>query len=317
MKKNNIKISVVIISYAQEKYISEAIESVLAQKVNFKYEVLLADDCSPDNTKKIIKKYEKKYPDIIKVLDRPKNLGAAANTMDACLTAKGEYITILEGDDYWCDENKLQFQVDFLDKNPDFYGVSHLQEGRDLDNNFKGYFPKSIREDTIIEDVSDYVNNHKIFSSSATVYRNFFADKKLLKQYEKLNELDTLIGDAQKCIFLCYLGKVFVSTKAMQVYRMRNNDGNSNFNSSHSIDEIQYRYLNIYTNIEKIFKEKYSFYPLIRDKYTLGVAYCICKRKFSELKKFNDLCPKKYKLKIILLFPFTSFKIIFNRFIRK
>ena len=67
--KNDIKLSVIIISYKQAKYIRDAIDSVLMQKVNFKYELLLADDCSQDGTLEIMKEYEKKYPDIVRVLE--------------------------------------------------------------------------------------------------------------------------------------------------------------------------------------------------------------------------------------------------------
>lgn len=314
---NKIKLSVVIISYAQEKYISEAIESVLSQKVNFKYELLLADDCSPDNTKKIIKEYEKKYPDIIRVLDRPKNLGGANNYYDAICHTKGEYLTVLEGDDYWCDNSKLQKQVDFLDSNKDYYAVSHLQEGRNLNNEIQGYFPKRLKEDMDIENVEDFIENNKKYSSSCTLYRNFALNKTFLDEYSKMREMDNLIGDAQLNIFLLTKGKIRVFKDAMMVYRMRNNDGNSNFNSSHSIDEIEYRYMNIYVQLEKLFNYKYSFYKKLIYSYTLGIAYCICKFRFKEIKKFNLICPKEYKWKFVLLFPLTCIKILVDRFVLK
>ena len=315
--KKNIMLSVVIISYNQERYIREAIESVINQKTNYEYEILLADDCSPDNTGKIMKEYAERYPELIRLLERPQNLGGAKNYLDACLKAKGKYITILEGDDYWCDENKIQSQVEFLEENPEYYATSHLQEGRNLDNEVKGYFPKNIRKNTTIFGVDDFIQNDKLFSSSATLFRNFFQDEEKLEKYKILNKLDDLIGDAQMNIFLCSLGKIYVEAKPMMVYRMRNNDGNSNFNSSHSINEIQYRYMNIYIKIEKIYDGKYSLYKKIKYCYTLGVAYDLCKFKFDDIKKFNLICPNKYKWKIILLFPFTSISILSIRFIKR
>ena len=139
-KQEEPMLSVVIISYKQAKYIKEAIDSVLMQKVNFKYELLLADDCSKDGTLEIIKEYEKKYPDIVRVLERKENYGASKNFLDACKNTKGKYITKLEGDDYWIDENKLQIQVDFLEQHPNYYTIAHLQEGRNIKNEISLYF---------------------------------------------------------------------------------------------------------------------------------------------------------------------------------
>ena len=316
-KQDELMLSVVIISYKQVKYIREAIDSVLMQKVNFKYELLLADDCSQDGTLEIMKEYEKKYPKIIKVLERKNNLGGAKNHLDACSKAKGKYITTLEGDDYWSDKSKLQIQVDYLEKNEEFVAISHIQEGRNLDNVVQGYFPKEVRKDTIIDDVNDFIKNNKKYSSSSTLYINFYKNKDLLKKYKDLSSFDPLIGDAQMNIFLCSLGKIYIMNKPMMVYRMRNNDGNSNFNSSHSISEIEYRYMNIHVKLEKYFKGRYSFYPKIKYSYTLGVAYDICKFNFKDIKKFNKLCPRKYKFKIMLSFPFTCIKILYNRFIKQ
>ena len=149
------------------------------------------------------------------------------------------------------------------------------------------------------------------------MYKNFFKEKELVKMYEKLNQLDLIIGDAQMTVFLCSLGKVYILNEPMMVYRMRNNDGNSNFNSTHKINDIEYRFMNIYVNIEKIYNNKYSMYKKIKNNYTLGVAYNICKLNFKDIKRFNELCPKKYKWRIILNFPFTCVKILFNRFIKK
>lgn len=314
--KKDVMLSVIIISYNQEKYIKEAIDSVINQKTEYSYEILLADDCSPDNTKKILEEYGKKYPELIKILPRPKNLGANNNIMDAYLNSKGKYIAILEGDDYWCDENKIQIQVDFLEENPEYIAISHRQEGRDNKKNVLGYFPKNIKADMTIDGMDDLLKNGKSFSCTATMHRNLFLDSKHVKDLEYLHSLDTTISDAQMCKYLSTLGKIYVMKKPMMVYRIRNNDGNSNFNSSHKVNEIEYRYLKIYNKEYEFYNRKYDFYNKIKKSYTLGVAYNICKLNFKDIKKFNDECPKEYKIKIWLSFPFTCLKILSNRFFR-
>ena len=116
----NKKVSVVVATYNQEKYIGHTLESIVSQKVNFEYEVLVGDDCSTDGNAVIIKEYAEKYPDIIIPILREKNLGMGGNVADLTMRVTGEYVAFIEGDDYWIDENKLQKQVDFLDSHPDY-----------------------------------------------------------------------------------------------------------------------------------------------------------------------------------------------------
>ncbi len=114
------KVSVVIPTYNQDKYISQTIKSVLRQNTKFPFEILIGEDCSTDNTKKICQKYFQKYPDIIRLINNKTNLGLLKNFSNLLKISKGKYIAILGGDDYWIDKYKLQKQIDFLDKNTDF-----------------------------------------------------------------------------------------------------------------------------------------------------------------------------------------------------
>jgi glycosyltransferase involved in cell wall biosynthesis len=114
-----MKVSVPLITYNHEEFIARALDSVLMQKTNFDYEIVVGEDNSTDNTRNILIDYSKRYPDKFRLLLNEKNLGGhknAAQTFSAC---KGEYLAMLEGDDYWTSPEKLQKQVDFLDNHPD------------------------------------------------------------------------------------------------------------------------------------------------------------------------------------------------------
>jgi glycosyltransferase involved in cell wall biosynthesis len=114
-----MKVSVCMITYNHEQYIAQAIESALMQKTNFDFEIVIGEDCSTDRTRDIIIQYQKKYPERIKLLLNEKNVGGNQNfirTLSACI---GEYIAILEGDDFWTSPNKLQKQVNFLENHPE------------------------------------------------------------------------------------------------------------------------------------------------------------------------------------------------------
>ena len=122
MKQNGVTVSVIMITYNHEKYIKQAIESVLMQKCNFKIELIVANDCSPDNTCEVINKIIRDHPrsSWIKYTRHEQNKGAQANFIWAASQANGKYIAICEGDDYWIDPNKLQKQVGFLESNLDY-----------------------------------------------------------------------------------------------------------------------------------------------------------------------------------------------------
>jgi len=113
-------VSIVCITYNQEKYIGEALDSLLMQQTSFPYEIIVADDVSSDGTQAICEKYAKRYPEIIHYIRREKNVGGMMNEYMAVQEAKGKYIAFCEGDDYWIDVNKLQQQVDFLESHPDY-----------------------------------------------------------------------------------------------------------------------------------------------------------------------------------------------------
>lgn len=115
-----MKLSVLMITYNHEKYIVQALDSILMQKTNFDYEIVIGEDCSNDNTRNILLEYQKKYPEKIKLLLSEKKLGVMRNFIKAYKACCGEYVALLEGDDFWTSHNKLQEQVNFLENHPEF-----------------------------------------------------------------------------------------------------------------------------------------------------------------------------------------------------
>lgn len=107
-------------TYQHGSYIEECIQGVLMQKTDFPFEFIIGEDYSSDGTREIVFEYAKKYPDIIRVITADYNVGSKANGRRCINAARGKYMAICEGDDYWTDPLKLQKQVDFLEKNPKF-----------------------------------------------------------------------------------------------------------------------------------------------------------------------------------------------------
>lgn len=116
------RVSVALTAYNHQTYIRECLESVLTQAVDFPYEVIIGDDCSIDSTRSIIQEYQARYPEIIKLHFPAVNQGHVGNPLFVQIIrmARGQYIATLDGDDYWTSPTKLQQQVDFMDKRPDY-----------------------------------------------------------------------------------------------------------------------------------------------------------------------------------------------------
>lgn len=123
-------VSIKCLVYNHEPYLRQCLDGFVMQKTNFAYEVIVHDDASTDNSANIIKEYAKKYPNIIKPIFESHNQfseknGSVGRIMNAALHPRAKYIAICEGDDYWTDPNKLQIQVDFLEKNKDYAFCCH------------------------------------------------------------------------------------------------------------------------------------------------------------------------------------------------
>ena len=113
-------VSIFMLTYNQEEFIVQAIESVLAQKTNFYSQLVIGEDFSTDKTREICKSYAEKYPNRIKLLLNKQNIGLIANYVKTYNACTGKYVAICDGDDYWIDELKLQKQVNFLENDKEY-----------------------------------------------------------------------------------------------------------------------------------------------------------------------------------------------------
>lgn len=136
--KDDVKVSVTVITYNQSKYIESALKSILKQKTKFKFEIVIGDDGSTDGTQKVIEQALLESVVPVTAIMRQKNIGAIANGADVISKARGEFIAICEGDDYWIDENKLQKQYDAIHRHPNvdlcFHPARIVQKQLDSNN---------------------------------------------------------------------------------------------------------------------------------------------------------------------------------------
>ena len=168
----NPLVSVIMITYGHEKYIQKAIEGVFLQKTNFPVELIIANDCSPDNTDELVKEIIKKSPSNIEVkyTKHEINKGMNPNFTWAYQQAQGKYVAICDGDDYWTDENKLQKQIDFLEQNSDYSISCHnifLLNGDTLSSD-SPYDKENTQDTYTLEDLAC----RNIVPTLSSVFRN-------------------------------------------------------------------------------------------------------------------------------------------------
>lgn len=213
-----VKLSVLVVTYNQESYISNALDSILCQKLNYDYEIIIADDQSSDGTSDIIDFYAQKYS-FIRAFHNPLNLGFVKNWKFALSKCQGEYVSILEGDDYWLTDYRLQYQIDFLDNNPD-YGMccakaKHWNETKQC---FCGENGDSACEsyETLL------VDRHDVMTSTTMIRRDLF-----IKAYSNIEQFlpERLQWDTSIWFWFAANSRIKFIDDYYEVYRVLDNSG--------------------------------------------------------------------------------------------
>lgn len=173
------KVSVCVVTYNQEKYIRQCLQSIVDQATDFDFEVIVGDDCSTDGTSEIVEFFLSKYPLVVRYIRQGKNVGPFRNLMDTCKMAKCEFIAHCDGDDFWL-PNKLQTQISFLEGNKNVSGVftNAVIFGREI----------GCRNDVLF-DISDSLRTiftKSPFVRSSLVERNF--DFNLIEGYYSIGK---------------------------------------------------------------------------------------------------------------------------------
>lgn len=224
-------VSVVVITYNHEKFIRHSLDSILMQDVDFAFEVIIGDDCSTDKTSEIIKEYQQRYPHIIKPILRSENIGASKNWYDSFLKCTGNYIAILDGDDFWTDKLKLKTQTDFLKNNDTFIACTQRYSVVDENDNVtQKVFYGPGRPESGEYTLQDFQNYIYFGHPGTLVFKNIFLEPKY--DYSIIYKADRWVCDITLCLILTCLGRIYVSDNNMMSYRRFQKKGGTNFCSS-------------------------------------------------------------------------------------
>ena len=279
----DIKVSVCCITYNQEKYIEQAINSFLSQKTNFDFEIIIHDDASTDGTINILKKYKKKYSDkIILMLEKENQYSKCANSVLVKVLdkAKGKYIALCDGDDFWCDDNKLQKQVDYMDLHKNISLCSHNTEIIN-ENNEKIDLINSYLEGIVT--IENFLSNNSSMHTSSMLFRK----KDVLKLPNYYYE--ATVGDLPLKLHLLSKGNCYHFNNVMSCYR--SNAINSWSVAQKNNDIVKHKNFEMEIQVYNSFNKetKYVYDDLIKNKI-LYRSFCY----FKDKNDLNEIKKEKY-----------------------
>ena len=272
------KLSVILITYNHEKYIEKALDSVLSQVTDFPFEIVIGDDCSPDDTKNIIREYRDKYPDIIRIVHREKNTGRPTlNVYETTMKCRGDYLAYLEGDDYWTDSDKLQKQMDFLNEHPEYIACTHSHKMID-DNGNDITDPEILKISDMYKWSGEFTMDDFEKSGfwpghyASVVSKNIYKNKK--HDYTILYKSHDFVDDGQILLFLLMEGKIYRLDDEMSVWRYVKKEGGNSWTSRSMKRNIQKEDILMSMELMKWLEKEYSLrdYAKIKAKKDFETA---------------------------------------------
>ena len=281
------KVSVSIITYNHEKYIAQTIDSVLKQRVNFSYEIIIGDDCSTDGTRAILLAYQKKHPDVIQLVLHPKRyegVPGRLNNITNLYACRGQYIALLDGDDYWISEEKLQRQVDFLDQHPDYALTFHNARVVSEEQTFPDYNHS---------EKFDFLNADATFTHSDVAERWFMQTSSIVYRNKLLGEFPDWFWNIYSADYILQLlltqhGKVRYFHHLKSVRRKNNASFSAMHNrslndNSRRIEEMiimrkEFKYVHSSTSFRRRLAKYYYRHALLLKKqksYLRAISYLL------------------------------------------
>ena len=298
--KDEIMVSVHCLTYNHGKYIRKTLSSFVEQKTNFKFEVLIHDDASTDNTAQIIHEFELTYPEIIKPIYQKENQyskGTRIVREFQLSRAKGKYMAVCEGDDFWIDKNKLQKQVDYMETHPDctltFHNAVIVDTNNDVIRN--SFLPKNEFYKSYFKDEARmYTTDEMIKLDFAPTNSLMFRTKDVSKYCDFCEMRQRVCGDLIMRILFTSFGYAYYFPEKMSAYR-RGVEGSASQRANEN-EEAKIRTLNghieILNDFNSITNYKYNnsideikSLKIFLHYYENGSSY-ICKdKKYIEFWK--------------------------------
>ena len=258
MNNAKIEVSVTIATYCHEKYIRQCLDSVFSQETDFDYEVIVAEDASPDNTRQILLEYKEKYGDQLVLILHDKNLGPSRNSASIRPYIQGKYIACVEGDDCWVDKHKLQKQYDILEKHSEYSAVCCDYMTIDTSGSIVIDKNLNLRNDSI-KTMDNWLNEPYSLHTCTIFRRNIYPNDN--PEYVKLRLCAPTMGDLISFSVLYDYGPIYVLKDVMAAHRAAGLEDTTSFSKTSAKEPLKYAkmFIDIFSNIEAYFNYKYDF----------------------------------------------------------
>ncbi len=302
-RMNNIpEVSVAVITYNMQDYLIQLLESILVQKTSFSYEIIVDDDHSPDHTREILYAYEKKYPDIFRLSLRDHNVGGSKNMYGVLKQCRGKYIAILEGDDYWDDENKLQYQYDFMESHPEYIGMNCNSWCEESRTEVIHHVRRNISEPMIFtyDDFMKPFFFDRIPNSTDTLFfRNVF---KMYPDHDfsVFYKAHKMVWDQSLALILYGFGNVYVDPKIVSHHRTIVEKDGTNYQSKYAREDHKesdaYMYACHEDYIENVLhRDCTPFYKVRGDIYAEAFFIALKSGKETDKQKARNIWNQRKK----------------------
>lgn len=303
MEYNKVMVSVLMPTYNHEKYVRQAIDSALSQEIDFNIEIIVADDASTDKTQQIL--YDE-YKEKVKLVLRKKNLGGTKNMYDLLRKAKGKYVILLEGDDYWINEKVLKHMVEFLETNKTYVGVAGKLKVVNEQGRFLGIILGNENRDSKIS-LENYLAGQPLQFRSV-LWKNVYKD--MGKELCSLYKANNMLGDFTLNLFGLENGEVFIGDEIISAYRFVVKKGKSNYNSVKTSYDIYEDHIKVITYLEKKHNTHHNYNKLYYIRTDVLIKTLIQNRNYFCIKKILNLIGiKKFLISILLYNQYKNFNV--------
>lgn len=299
---DSIEVSVAVITYNMEGYLRQLLDSVLMQKISFRYEIVVDDDCSPDNSRKILMEYKEKYPDIFRLSLRDKNIGGSRNMYGVLKQCRGKYIAILEGDDWWEADDKLQYQYDFMESHPGYIGM-YCNSWCELSRTESIQKIRRDIKEPLVFTINDFMNYHffdRLPNSTDTAFfRNIFEDGKE-EELDVFYKAHNMVWDQSLALILYGKGKVYVDPRIVSHHRTIVEKGGTNYQSKYAVEDHKvsdaYMYAMHEEYMENVLKINCRKFYKVRGML-FAEAFWIAKKsgKLEDRQKYIEIWSQRKK----------------------
>lgn len=302
-EEKQIEVTVCCTTYNHAKYMRMCLDSLVSQRTSFRYEIIIHDDCSSDGTQDIIKEYCTKYPKlIVPILQEENQFSKGKTSFDFYYPlVKGKYVSFCEGDDFWCDSEKLQKQFDALEEYQSCSICVHNIKDVDNESNaLKTGFPRCFLPEGIIS-AADYIHLELVECRWLFQTSSFFIRKEIFDERYKLGRLGLPVGDLALVLFSLNSGSCYYIKQTMSCYR-RNVGFVASINSKKEKEIKHYKELiDGYERFDEYYNYKYHKDFLDAEKYC-NIQMLMLTGAYKDIAKNYDYGQfgAKYKMMVFI-----------------